>query len=175
MSLSSIWNCRIRLTVLVLLGMCAVILTALGFQHIGGYIPCKLCYEQREPWYVGIPVVAFALFAMLAKWPNCLSRGLMAIAGTLMLYSLVLAIHHSGVEWQWWAGPTDCAVVVDGLSDTTAGNLLDQLDSVKAPSCDEAAGRFLGLSFAGWNAIASLALAVLAIRAAMLVPQNANS
>ncbi|WP_375198209.1 disulfide bond formation protein B, partial [Sphingobium sp.] len=36
----------------------------------------------------------------------------------------------------------------------------------RPPSCTEAAGRFLGLSFAGWNVIASLALALVAFRAA---------
>ncbi len=168
MSLSAIWNSQVKLSLLILLGMCVVILTALGFQHIGGYIPCKLCFEQREPWYVGIPVMAIALSALLANWQQCINRGLIGIAGLLMLYSLVLAIRHAGIEWQWWAGPADCAVVVDGLSNTTAENLLEQIDSVKAPACDQAAGRFLGLSFAGWNALASLALAIMAIRAATL-------
>ena len=34
------------------------------------------------------------------------------------------------------------------------------------PSCDKAALRVLGLSFAGWNAIASLILGVIAFRGA---------
>ena len=51
-----------------------------------------------------------------------------------------------------------------------AKNLLDQLSFSKPPACDEAAGRFLGLSFAGWNVIVSAIIAFLAFRAAMLIP-----
>jgi disulfide bond formation protein DsbB len=36
-----------------------------------------------------------------------------------------------------------------------------------APRCDQAAWRFLGLSMAGWNALASLKLAVLSAWAAI--------
>ena len=32
---------QIYAILLVLLGMVAVILTVLGFQHLGGYVPCK--------------------------------------------------------------------------------------------------------------------------------------
>jgi len=27
------------------------ILTALGFQYIGGYVPCMLCYMERYAYY----------------------------------------------------------------------------------------------------------------------------
>jgi disulfide bond formation protein DsbB len=30
-----------------MVAMAATVGGALAFQHIGGYIPCKLCYEQR--------------------------------------------------------------------------------------------------------------------------------
>jgi disulfide bond formation protein DsbB len=45
---------------LLALAMAAVVGTALGFQHLGGYIPCKLCLEQRLPYYVGVPLMALA-------------------------------------------------------------------------------------------------------------------
>ena len=41
-----------------------------------------------------------------------------------------------------------------------------RIDAFVPPSCDKAALRVLGLSFAGWNAIASLILAVVAFRGA---------
>ena len=40
--------------------------------------------------------------------------------------------------------------------------MLDALDKFIPPSCDKAALRILGLSLAGWNAIASLVLGVIA-------------
>ena len=45
-------------------------------------------------------------------------------------------------------------------------NLLGDLTRVKPPSCDEAAGRFLGLSFAGWNVVAALILTAIAFKGA---------
>ena len=140
------------------LAMAAVVGTALGFEHIGGYIPCKLCLEQREPYYAGVPVALLAAVAGYFKWPSCITRGGLVIVGLLMAYGLVLAIYHSGVEWAWWAGPDDCAAAATSGIATDAGNLLGALDTVTPPSCDKAAGRFLGLSFAGWNVLASLGL-----------------
>ncbi|MNT90481.1 Disulfide bond formation protein DsbB [compost metagenome] len=46
------------------------------------------------------------------------------------------------------------------------GDLLGDLDSKHGPSCTEAALRVLGLSFAGWNVIASLIFAAIALRGA---------
>jgi disulfide bond formation protein DsbB len=53
------------------------------------------------------------------------------------------------------------------ISSSSGGNgILDQIDKVVPPSCDKAAGRFLGLSFAGWNAVASAVLAGIAFAGA---------
>ncbi len=144
--------------ILVLVGMCAVILSALAFEHIGGYIPCKLCLQQREPWYAGIPVMAIALLAMFLTWPARVVRACVLIAFLLMLYSLFLGVNHAGVEWGWWAGPGDCGVVEGSISGNV-NDLLNQLETTTPPSCDKAALRVLGLSFAGWNALVSLVLA----------------
>lgn len=149
---------------LVALGMAVTVGTALGFQHLGGYIPCKLCLEQRLPYYIGIPVAALAFASATLKGPAVATRGLLLACALLMTWSIWLGGFHAGVEWGWWAGPSDCGVVA---APESGGSLLDQLDLVIPPSCDEAAGRFLGLSFAGWNFVASLALAAIAYVAAL--------
>jgi len=87
----------------------------------------------------------------------------MAIGGLIMLYSFVLGVNHSGVEWGFWKGPGDCGVVEGGLAATTT-DFLKQLEQTVPPSCTDAALRIMGLSFAGWNAVMSLVLAVLALR-----------
>ena len=146
-------------SLLVFFGMIAVILAVLGFQHIGGYVPCKLCYGQREPYYAAIPLGGLVVLSALFKWPACLTRGGLAVIGLLMVYAMVLGVHHAGVEWAWWAGPADC-----GGGDTVenAGDLLSSLANSKPPACNEAAGRFLGLSFAGYNVLVSAGLAAIA-------------
>ena len=144
--------------------MAAVVGTALGFEHIGHYIPCKLCLGQRLPYYIGVPAVALAAVSATLRWPPAVTRGLLFAGGFLMAWSLFLAVRHSGVEWGWWAGPTDCGVVAP--VDTGGKGVLDAINTFVPPSCDQAALRVLGLSFAGWNAIASLILAVVAFRGA---------
>lgn len=146
--------------------MAAVVGTALGFEHIGGFIPCKLCLAQREPYYAGVPVALLAAAGAGLGWRSCFTRGMLIVVALLMSYGVILSIYHSGAEWHWWPGPTDCGAAATSGITTDAGGLLDTLNAVTPPSCDEAAGRFLGLSFAGWNVLASFALAVVAWRAA---------
>lgn len=147
--------------------MALVVGTALAFEHVGGYIPCALCLEQRTPYYIGAPLMLVAALISFGKGPSWAVRGLLAVGGLLMLYGLVLGAYHSGVEWQWWEGPASCATSADAVT-KDAGSLLGDLSSKKPPSCDAAALRVLGLSFAGWNVLASAALAAIAIRGAMI-------
>jgi disulfide bond formation protein DsbB len=146
-------------------GMAVTVGTALGFQHIGGYIPCKLCLEQRIPYYIGVPVMLLALASLALKLPPLATRGLLLLGALLMTWSIWLGVFHSGVEWGFWPGPSDCGAVAPSPGGG-GGSLLDQLNAVVPPSCDQAAGRFLGLSFAGWNVVASIALAAIAYVAA---------
>jgi disulfide bond formation protein DsbB len=142
-------------------GMAAVVGGALAFEHIGGFIPCALCLEQRTPYYLAIPVAFAAALSAALKAPALVTRLLFLVAASLMLYGAGLGVHHAGVEWGWWAGPESCGA---GASiSTDAGSLLSDLNALRPPSCDAAAGRFLGLSFAGWNVVASLGLAAIAL------------
>lgn len=158
-------NTRTMTALFLALAMAAVVGSALGFEHIGGYIPCALCLEQRLPYYIGAPLMLVAAIVSRAGGPVWAVRGLLAVGGLLMLYGLVLGVYHSGVEWHWWEGPASCATSADAVT-TDAGSLLGDLSSKKPPSCDAAALRVLGLSFAGWNVLASAALAAIALRGA---------
>lgn len=147
--------------------MAGVVGTALAFQYIGGYLPCKLCLEERIPYYIGVPLMLIsAILAALGKSEK-LTRLFLFAAGLLMTYGFILSAYHSGVEWKFWAGPADCATGAVSIT-TSAGNLLSDLNAVKPAACDVAAGRFLGISFAGWNGVASLILAIIAFYGASL-------
>ena len=151
--------------VFLAVAMAATVGLALGFQHIGGYIPCKLCLEQRWPYYIGAPLMLATAYLGAAGASPRLLRGLLLLGGLIMAVSLYLGVKHAGVEWGFWAGPTDCGAVAPGI--VSGGNgVLDQLNGVVPPSCDKAAWRFLGLSFAGWNAVISAVLMVVAFGAA---------
>ncbi len=142
------------------LGLAATVGTALGFEHIGGFMPCKLCLEERTPYYVGAPLMAVAWLAYGLKAPAWLIRGLILIGALLMTYGLALAVFHAGVELKYWPGPTDCSAATMKVT-LDAGNLLSDLNNTHPPACDSAPGFFLGLSFAGWNVVASLFFAAI--------------
>ena len=145
----------------------ATILGALGFEHIGRYQPCALCLMQRIPYYMGVPLAALTLAATAFRMPRGLVILLFALFAVLMAVSAGLGVYHSGVEWAWWEGPAACSSAAP-IGD--AGDMLDQLGTVHPPSCTEATWRFLGLSFAGWNAVVSVFLATLsAVAVAMLL------
>lgn len=158
-----------RTALFLAFAMAFVVGSALAFEHIGGYIPCALCLTQRLPYYVGAPLMLLAALSAARGFPPLLTRGLLLVGGLLMSYGLVLGVYHSGVEWHWWEGPSSCATAAQGVT-TDAGNLLGEINSKKPPSCDKAALRVLGLSFAGWNVLASIALAAAAFRAALSRP-----
>ena len=93
-------------------GMAAVVGSALAFEHIGGYVPCALCLEQRTPYYIGIPFVLFGLAASLLSWPGFIARGMLLIGLLCLIATAVLGIYHSGVEWQFWEGPAGCSASI---------------------------------------------------------------
>lgn len=142
----------------------ASILAALAFEHFGGFAPCPLCLMQRWAYYFGIPVLFAALVLVAAEWPVT-ARILFSLVALAFFANAGLGIYHAGAEWQFWPGPDTCAG--SGTVPATTGNLLKNLQNA-APvvRCDQAAGRVLGLSFAGWNVIASLAIAAAAMQAA---------
>jgi disulfide bond formation protein DsbB len=149
---------------LVLFAAIAVILMALGFQYIGGYAPCPLCLQQRYAYYAGIPL-AFLALVLIAADRRALAAVLFLAVAAGFLANAGLGVYHAGVEWKYWPGPDTCGAA-QGLS-TTSGGLLKSLEKIRVVRCDEAAWRFLGLSFAGWNVLISLALALGAIAAAV--------
>ncbi|ASY64083.1 Periplasmic thiol:disulfide oxidoreductase DsbB, required for DsbA reoxidation [Sinorhizobium sojae CCBAU 05684] len=153
------------LAVLVTLGMAATVGGALGFEHIGGYIPCALCLLQRDPYYYGIPLGILAILTSVLKLPAWTTRTLLVLVGISMLVGAGIGVYHAGAEWHFWEGPSTCATTAQGIS-SDVGDLLGDLDAKHAPSCTEAALRVFGLSFAGWNVIASLVLAAIALRGA---------
>lgn len=138
--------------------MAATVGTALGFQYIGGYIPCALCYMEREPYYYAIPVAIVAAIAAFIRMPAWIVKALIGIVLIAMLIGAGLGTYHAGAEWGFWPGPSTCSTPVNSVT-TNAGNLLNDLNAVHGPSCTDAALRVLGLSFAGWNVVASLIIA----------------
>jgi len=135
------------------------------FQLVLDIRPCPLCLEQRYAYYLMIPLGALTALAAGRDAPRTLVLAGLAILWVAALGNAVLGTYHSGVEWGFWQGPTDCTGPIGDLG--SAGNLLQRLDTVKVVRCDEVQWKFLGLSLAGYNVLISLLMAAIAARGAV--------
>ena len=133
------------------------------FQRYGGYLPCHLCLQERYAYYFGVPASIARVLRRACRTFSA-TRILLVLIALAFLANAVLGIYHSGVEWKWWAGPTECS----GGSVLSCGAGGVDIANAKVIACDEAAWRMLGLSFAGWNAVVSAFLAGLAAFGASL-------
>ena len=134
------------------------------FQGLG-YEPCELCLSSALRVLSAAPLAA--LTAVLAsRSAQGLARAGFALLALAFLANAALAAYHAGVEYHWWPGPTACTGGLTGPVDVN--DLMKALNSVKVVRCDEAQLRIAGLSLAGWNVIASAALAIYSALAARL-------
>lgn len=139
---------RSFLILLATLGSAFLMLGALGFQYLGDMPPCKLCYWQRYPHVLAICV---GLLALLTSY-----RILSYLGALATLSTAVIGVYHSGVERAWWPGPDTCTS--GSVSGVSAEDLMAQIMAAPMVRCDEIPWEMLGLSMAGWNAVASLIL-----------------
>jgi disulfide bond formation protein DsbB len=145
-----------RAAALVLAFAAATILAALGFQYVGGYAPCPICLEERYAYYFAIPVAALAVLLARGEATG-IARILLLVTALAFIANVGLAVFHAGVEWKWWPGPTECSGAFD--LKWGKGGVVD----TPVIRCDEASFRFLGLSFAGWDALVSAFIALVAL------------
>ena len=142
-----------RAAIVIFIIALATILGAWVFEY-AGFAPCELCLMQRWAYYAAVPL-ALVVAYVAPRNAGVARMGLLVLAA-IWFGSMLFGIYHSGVEWKWWLGPSTCgnqAGFSGKLPDLTAPVIL----------CDTPAIRILGLSLAGWNAIVSLFLALVAL------------
>lgn len=151
---------RRALPLLALVGPALVLGAALFSQFVGGLTPCEMCVWQRWPHAAAIALAALAL--LLGRGRGAATFfGLAAVA---LAVGSGLGVFHAGVELGWWEGPTACSGgPATGLS---AAEFVERLKAAPLVRCDVVAWSFLGVSMAGWNAILSAGLALVAFGAA---------
>ncbi|WP_019221190.1 disulfide bond formation protein B [Bartonella senegalensis] len=133
----------------------SIISLALGFEHLGGYLPCDLCLIERLPYYGSLPFLFLAGFGTWFFRTSFWVHLLFWCVFVLMTISFVLAVYHTGVEYGFWPAPPSCGVNVIRRT-TDVNQLFTQLNAIHPPSCSEASLHLLFLSFAGWNVVISL-------------------
>lgn len=144
-----------------LLVSAAMLAIAHGFQTFGGYAPCHLCLLQRDVYWTAAALsFGFMILVRLPGGPR-LREATCWVLGLVFLVGCGIAVFHAGAEWKFWPAPASCASV--GNAQVSVAAMSDLLNGarIRPPACDQAPWTFAGLSMAGWNALASLGLAVL--------------
>jgi disulfide bond formation protein DsbB len=116
----------------------------LFFQYVLGYPPCPLCLDQRNAFYVSVPLAALLwLGANYGASDKVIIAGF-AVITAVMLWNAGLSAYHAGVEWKFWPGPADCSGPIN-----TAQKRYARLQDIRIVRCDEAPG--VGIQFAGYD------------------------
>lgn len=164
-------NTIVLMAAFVFVLLFGAIVVAWGFELIGGYVPCQLCLEQRKPYYVALPLAAIAIVVAGRRW-TLIARFLLLLVAAGALYSGGIGAYQAGAEWGFWQGPQGCA---GGGRVDDAAMMLDVIRNTRVVSCTEASFRLLGLSFAGWNAVAGLVIAALALVGVFARPKKVSA
>jgi disulfide bond formation protein DsbB len=161
-----------QIALAVLIAAAFVIVAAWGFEAVG-YSPCELCLKERKPYYAAIPLAALVVW--LASGRGRPALALAGFVGLMLIFtaSSLFGIYHTGVEWGWFSGPTECTGTYTPAEDVNA--FLQQLEKAQVVRCDAPALHILGLSLAAWNAIISAGLAGLAVLGARRLPHGSSS
>lgn len=147
----------------VALGVAAIAAATIAGAWIfqfAGYLPCELCLKQRWAYYFGIPLALIVAW-VAARGPKPLRAPALWLLALVFAGSAIFGAFHAGVEWGFWAGPTDCTGTLSKAG--SMDDFMQQLQTVKVVRCDAVAIRILGLSLAGWNAVVSAAMTALAL------------
>lgn len=132
-------------------------LALVGGAHLSqafGLVPCEMCMWQRWPHYAAILVAALSFPVR----PRVVQLLFVLFAGVLIAVSGAIGVFHAGVEYHWWQGITACT------ANSTPGDPMAMLnEALHRPliRCDVPQWTFAGISLAGFNALFSLAGAVL--------------
>lgn len=138
----------------VLAASILVVGTAVASQYIGGLEPCILCYYQRYPWYAAVAVALLALVL-----PGKARAALLGVCALLFVVGAGIAAYHVGVEYKVFEGPAACGSVT--ITGQSVDALRAQLVGKPIVRCDQAAWTLFGISMAGYNLVASAAMALL--------------
>lgn len=142
-------------TLMVILALALTAIgTALFYEYVLNYQPCALCYEERIPYYV---LIAVSVLALLSN--RFIGKGLLLVLGFMMFLGSLYGMYHAGIEWTFWPGPESCTGANLNLS--TGMDLLAMVQDVKIVPCDVANWRLFGISFAGYNALVAMLIAVI--------------
>lgn len=160
--------------IFAILASVAMLAGAHAFEIFGKMAPCALCLRQRDVYWAAMAMAVAGLILWQRQPANRYLVALNVMLGLVFVTGAVVATYHAGVEWKFWAGPAGCSgVAATGIEDL---NILDSLNKrISTVSCADAPWRMLGMSMAGYNALASAVFAIVSFVAARVTYKNARA
>ncbi|MDE0390569.1 MAG: disulfide bond formation protein B [Rhodospirillales bacterium] len=146
------WGAGRVVPLIVAAASAGLLLGAYLSQHVGGLAPCPLCLIQRYPHFA---VLGLGLAAVFVGGRARIA--LLGLSGLALLVTAGYGVYHAGVEQGWFA--SGCAAPITGGS---IEDIRAQVMAAPLTRCDEVPWSLIGVSLAGWNAIASVLMAGLA-------------
>ncbi len=150
---------------LIPLAILAVSVGALAVAYIAEFVfglaPCILCLYQRVP-YVAAGILAILALGLPPR--SGVRSAAVALCGAVFLAGAGIAAYHVGVEQHWWASTAACGGALP--AEMTVEELKAQFAAGPPKPCDEVDWTLFGISFAGYNLVASLALAAFSLAGA---------
>ena len=125
-------------------GALALIIGALGFQYIGGVVPCEMCHWQRWP-HIAAALTGIIGVTLLRNH----ARTLAWLCVALVLVSGLIGLYQTGMQAHLLPGPTSCT----GQRFVLGSNVVPVIQ------CDVVTWSLFGLSLAAYNAIFSFLIA----------------
>lgn len=147
-----------NLMILIAAGGSAALLGGAFVFQFFGYPPCAMCLWQRWPHVVAIVIG-------LLTW-KIRGRLLPALGAVAAATTGGLGVFHTGVERDWWEGPTSCTG--NGGLDGLGGADLLAVTGPKLIMCDQVSWEMFTLSMPSWNALLSFILVAFWIKAVLL-------
>lgn len=143
------------------------------FEKFGGLAPCILCLDQREAHWTALAVAIAGLVISKVFKSKLGAAAAVGAAALVYVVSTGLAFYHTGVEYGYWPGPAICSG--GGLGGLDLNDLAASLNQrADAPSCEDVQWRFLGISMAGYNLLASAGLFAITLLAALTETRSAR-
>jgi disulfide bond formation protein DsbB len=160
--------------IVAILASLAMLAGAHAFEIFGRMAPCALCLRQRDVYWAAMAMAVAGLVLWQRRPANRYLVALNVMLGLVFVTGTVVAMYHAGVEWKFWAGPAGCSGgAATGIEEI---DLLGSLDKkIATVSCADAPWRMLGMSMAGYNAIASAVFAMISFFAARVTYKNARA